>query len=72
MRWVLQSSGKVDQSSRQSIVSWIEEGGKAFVEEPGAPRVEVRVVDPGAGRAMYLQTYADGVKTNNLLHLPHD
>jgi len=48
------------------MVTWIDEGGKAYVVV-GNLRVEVRVVK---AHPPYVQTYADGVWKDNLLALP--
>ncbi|MGV9834269.1 DUF3892 domain-containing protein [Nocardia niigatensis] len=71
LQWVSPSTGETGENSRADIVAWIEgKDGKAYVEEPPAPRAEVGVFNPGNGRPKYLRTYADGVWTNNLLALP--
>jgi hypothetical protein len=57
----------VKPSDRSTIVSWLEAGrGRAYVEHP---HIEVHVITPRHGEK-YLQTYADGRPTNNLLNLP--
>ena len=68
--WVNPVSGKTDDNTRATIVSWIEDkDGEAFVQEPGTVRAEVGVVTPSQG-AKHLRTYADGKYNNNLLSLP--
>lgn len=67
--WVNPSTGDTGNNSRSELVSWIEQGGKAYVEDRPGNRVEVGVVTPAHGEK-YLRTYADGTWTNNLLALP--
>lgn len=67
--WTNPANGKSDDSSRATIVSWIEnESGEAYVDG-GGHRVDVAVVTPTSG-PKYLRTHADGVWTDNLLALP--
>ncbi|MBN0971948.1 DUF3892 domain-containing protein [Gordonia hongkongensis] len=66
--WTNPSTGESGSSSKATLVDWIENDGKAYVEEDGH-RVNVGVVKPSSG-SKYLRTYADGVWTNNLLSLP--
>ncbi|MGW4844876.1 DUF3892 domain-containing protein [Nocardia brasiliensis] len=70
LRWEEYGNGNRGTDSRAQLVAWIEGGVVAYVDEPPAPRVEVYVRDPGAGRPKFLQTKADGVWGNNLLALP--
>ncbi|MBF6276389.1 MULTISPECIES: DUF3892 domain-containing protein [Nocardia] len=71
VQWTNPATNETRKSSRAEIVAWIEnEDGKAYVEQPPAPRAWVHVVTPGGGRAKYLQTKSDGVWSNNLLSLP--
>ncbi|WP_433591339.1 DUF3892 domain-containing protein [Nocardia sp. CA-145437] len=71
LRWINPATSKTGENTRADIVAWIgNENGKAYVEEPRAPRVDVGVVNPGNGKPKYLRTHADGVWTNNLLNLP--
>jgi hypothetical protein len=66
---VSDNDGKVDSSTRGTIVDWIEsKGGKAHTGS-GTSRAEVGVVAPTHG-SKYLRTYADGQWNNNLLALP--
>jgi hypothetical protein len=67
--WINPANGKSDDSTRATIVSWIEtENGKAYVDKDGH-RADVAVVTPASG-PKYLRTHADGVWTDNLLSLP--
>ena len=67
--WTNPDNRKTGDGSRASFVTWIEDGGKAYVEDAAGHKVDVRVVTPKVG-AKYLRTYADGVPTDNLLALP--
>ena len=68
--WTNPATGKAGYSSRQQIVSWIENGdGKAYVDDGRGNRADVGVVIPRHG-AKYLRTHADGRWTDNLLALP--
>lgn len=67
-KWRLEDGG-VGQTSKATMVDWIDKrGGNACVGS-GASRVPVGVVKPAHGQP-YLRTYADGQWTNNLLSLP--
>jgi hypothetical protein len=57
--------------TRETVIQLINEGHNFFVIDPNiGKKVYVRVVTPGLGRAQYIQTYADGIPTDNLLSLP--
>jgi hypothetical protein len=66
--WTNPSAGTSGCDSRATVVRWIEDGVKVFVEQ-GGKRSEVAVVTPKYGEK-YLRTRADGVWTDNLLALP--
>jgi hypothetical protein len=66
--WTNPGTSETGDNSRSEIVRWIEEGGKAYVEQDGH-RVDVGVLTPTSG-PKYLRTHADGYWTNNLLSLP--
>jgi hypothetical protein len=66
VRWEDRATGKTGQNTRAEMVKWIEEGGDARVAK-GSSYVSVRVVN---AIPKYIQTYADGVWTDNLLALP--
>lgn len=69
--WVNADGGAEQCSPTASIVAWIDdEGGSAYVQQPGTARATVATVDPGNGRPKHLRTHADGVWNNNLLALP--
>jgi hypothetical protein len=67
--WVDPASTQSDNDSRADLVSWIERGGSAYVEDSLDNRVSVGVVVPQVGEK-YLRTHADGKWTDNLLALP--
>ena len=66
VRWRNPADGASDVSTREEMVRWIVAGNQAFVAD-GQRQIGVRVV-----RAMppYIQTYAAGIWTDNLLALP--
>jgi hypothetical protein len=58
--------------TREQVIASIEqETNTFFVLDAAKHRADVKVVDPGNGRARYVRTYADGVWTDNLLALPN-
>ena len=67
--WINPSNSQTGDNSRAELVAWIEQGGKAYVEDNYGNRVDVGVVTPRLGEK-YLRTFADGKWTNNLLALP--
>ena len=66
VKWENRSDGTTNQNSRSEMVKWIDDGGDARVAK-GTTYVGVRVVN---AIPKYIQTYADGVWTDNLLALP--
>lgn len=66
LRWHNATSQQTGESTRESLVDWINSGGDARVAHP-QHTVRVVVVDADPP---YLRTTADGVFTNNLLSLP--
>ena len=69
LRWVSYETSKSGDSSKSTIVNWIDvEGGTAYVES-GTTKVPVRVVKP-SGQTPYLRTQANRTWTDNLLSLP--
>jgi hypothetical protein len=57
--------------TRDQVIASIEARSNTFFVTDGqGRRADVKVVDPGGGRRKYVQTYADGRWTNNLLSLP--
>jgi hypothetical protein len=67
--WTDPASGRTGDNSRPQIVTWIEDNGKAYVDDGRGDRADVLVVTPRYGDK-YLRTYADGQWTDNLLALP--
>jgi len=67
--WTNPSSSETGDNSRAELVAWIEQDGKAYVEDRFGNRVDVGVVTPRVGEDC-LRTHADGKWTDNLLALP--
>ncbi len=68
-RWRNEQTGEVKESSKATLVDWIDnKGGVAHVGQ-GYSQVDVETVHPTYG-VPYLRTVADGAPTNNLLSLP--
>lgn len=67
--WINPIDSTSGDSTRAQIVKWIEDNGKAYVEDQSSRRVDVGVVEPASGEK-YLRTYADGVWKDNLLAVP--
>lgn len=67
--WTDSVTGVTGDDTRARLVSWVEAGGSAYVEDGYRNRADVGVVTPAYG-AKYLRTYADGKWTDNLLALP--
>ena len=67
--WTEPSSGQTGDDTRARLVSWVENGGEAYVKDNAGNRVSVGVVKPAVGEK-YLRTHADGKWTDNLLALP--
>lgn len=67
--WTSAETGDGNSSTTATIVEWIEQGGHAFVQEPGTKPATVAVVATDHG-SKYLRTHADGQWNNNLLALP--
>jgi hypothetical protein len=67
VRWTNAESKQAGESTRETMVDWIQnKDGKAYVTD-GRSTVSVGVVD---AQPKYIRTYADGVWTDNLLALP--
>jgi Protein of unknown function (DUF3892) len=66
IRWTNPETHATGESTREEMVSWIRRGGVAFVTD-GIRTVRVHVVN---AVPPYVQTYRDGVQTDNLLALP--
>lgn len=67
VRWTNPANGQTSENSRAEMVDWIaNKGGEAYVTD-GVRQIRVHVVN---ATPPYIQTYADGVWTDNLLALP--
>ena len=66
IRWVNPETQATGESTRAEMVSWIRGGGVAFVTD-GINTIRVHVVN---ANPPYVQTYKDGIPTDNLLALP--
>ena len=66
VRWHDPATGDTNVATREQMVDWIRKGGEARVND-GVREVGVRVRDANPA---YIQTYADGVWSDNLLALP--
>jgi hypothetical protein len=69
LKWVSDGDGSIGQNTRAQLVSWIDTQGGVAHTGSGTTYVKVHTVHPANGLP-YLQTYADGEWTNNLLNLP--
>lgn len=63
------STGATEDHPRSWWVSFVENGGKAYVKDSKGDVAYLRVRQTTAG-TKYVQTYADGIWTDNLLALP--
>lgn len=54
--WTNPSSSETGDNSRAELVAWVEQGGKAYVEDRFGNRAAVGVATPQVG-AKYLQTH---------------
>jgi hypothetical protein len=69
-QWKSVTDGELKSSDKPTLVDWIDnKNGDVYVGS-GSNRVAVGSVHPTDGRRPYLQTYADGKWSNNLLSLP--
>jgi hypothetical protein len=67
VQWRNPASNETGQSTKQTMVDWINNGGVARVRDNQGNEIAVGVVN---GNPPYLRTYADGTWTDNLLALP--
>ncbi len=67
--WTDRATGARGDGSRAYLVTRIESGLQAYVDDHRGHVVAVGVVTPASG-PKYVQTHADGVWTDNLLALP--
>lgn len=67
--WTDPATNATGDNSRAELVAFVDQGGKAYVEDRFGNRVDVGVVTPRVGEK-YLRTHANGKWTDNLLALP--
>lgn len=67
--WTNEQSGEQGKSTRLAVYDWIKQGGVAYVYDGKGNKAQVRTREHKNG-TKYLQTYADGVWTDNLLARP--
>jgi DNA helicase HerA-like ATPase len=67
--WVQDGTVTEKTSTRAEMVAFVESGGKAYVKDAKGNKAYLRVRTSSAGNK-YVQTYADGIPTDNLLALP--
>lgn len=69
IRWVEDGKATPQSSSRAEMVKFVEGKGKAYVRDARGDVAYLRVRTSSAGNK-YVQTYADGIWSDNLLALP--
>ena len=67
--WVEDGTGLQDVSTRQNMVDWVKQGGKAYVLDQFGNKAQCYPRTSVNG-AEFLQTVTDGKYTDNLLSLP--
>jgi hypothetical protein len=67
--WVQDGTAIENVSTRAEMVTFVEGGGQAYVKDAKGDVAYLRVRVSSAGNK-YVQTYADGIFTDNLLALP--
>lgn len=67
--WQNDETGKIDSSTKDAMVEWLDKPSTSAYVTNGNSRVAVGVVSPKTGTP-YLRTYANGAWTDNLLSLP--
>lgn len=67
--WSNFSSGETGKYTLKQMVDFLEKGHRAFVQNGIFSKVYLKVVQQANGDK-FVQTYADGKPTNNLLNLP--
>jgi hypothetical protein len=65
--WVNTQSAQTGRSSREAMVNWLSTPGNRAIVQTHALTIDVHVVN---ANPPYIQTYADGTRTDNLLALP--
>ena len=66
VRWLSDQDSSIGESTRETMVNWVRDGGYAYVQGSQS-RSQVGVVD---ATPPYLRTYANGIWNDNLLSLP--
>jgi len=66
--WVEDETNKSDVTARQIVVKWVNGGIRAYVKDESGNSVDCKVNTSSAGTE-FLQTYADGKFSDNLLSL---
>ena len=67
--WAERETGRQGNGTLADVVKFIEGGGRAYVDDGRGNVANVGVYDT-PGKPKWVQTYADGVWTDNLLALP--
>jgi len=67
--WINESNNESGKSERQCMVDWVKQGNKAYVKD-NLGNVAYCQVRRSSRGTEFLQTYADGKPTDNLLSLP--
>ena len=68
-KWKNRETGAVASSTKQALVTWVDEKTNIAFVGSGTQQVRVASIHPGSTPA-YLRTYADDAWNNNLLALP--
>lgn len=69
VEWFNHDNSKIDVSTVQQMVIFLEGGGNAYVAGANSASIPIGVVKMADG-SKHIRTYADGKWTNNLLSLP--
>lgn len=69
LQWRNTTTPSTGESTREQMVDWLSVAGNQAIVRGPTKTAFVGVVRPQSGRP-YVRTYADGVWTDNLLHLP--
>jgi hypothetical protein len=67
-KWLDEHTGESKIADRQSMVAWVEQGGRAYVTSLQGT-VDCYVNQSASG-TKFLETRADGITSDNLLNLP--
>lgn len=67
--WTNPANGATGTNTRAEMVTFVEGGGQAYCQDARGNKAFLRVRVSAAGNK-YVQTYADGIWTDNLLALP--